>query len=216
MRYVIMKKLMFIAAACLALVMPKAAQAFDDCCDVPSIGDGFYVGGFAGVSFPDNVKQHRHRVKLDTGYLVGASLGYRTCNNFRFEGEVAYRHNDGKKHKSHHQKHHQKRGEFESTSVMANALYDFDMCWCVKPYVGFGLGYAHAKAKRGHQGHHNNNHHNDHRHSSKSSFAWQAIAGVAYPLTCNIDLDLQYRYFQATDIKHYNDNDIVAGLRYNF
>ncbi len=54
----------------------------------------FYVGGFGGINFVNSAKRNDTRIDLDTGYVVGASLGYSFSYFFRLEGEVAYREND--------------------------------------------------------------------------------------------------------------------------
>src|SRR5215207_241999 len=55
----------------------------------------FYVGGFGGANWlnADSGHYHGENLKFNTGYTGALSLGYK-MNNLRFEGEVAYRHNN--------------------------------------------------------------------------------------------------------------------------
>lgn len=207
-----MKQLFLLATALAAIVLPSASQAqsFDY--------DEYYMTLQGGANYNHlNLGKHT-RVLTDTGYLVSGSIGAKTCYNIRLEGEIAYRSNSLDKLKIQYRnfKHSQHLGgHISSLSFMANALYDIPLCDCVKPYVGAGVGYARnhistsikfdkerIKAK----------HH-------KNGIAWQAIAGVAYPLdfmSCygydNIDATLEYRYF-SPNVKKCWDHSIALGIR---
>ena len=58
-------------------------------------------------------------------------------------------------------------------------------------------------------------------------FAWQAIAGVGYEISSNIVLDVQYRYFNASDVSltsvsgasssaDYESHAVLGGIRFKF
>ncbi|MDQ2801703.1 MAG: OmpA family protein [Pseudomonadota bacterium] len=80
-------------------------------------------------------------------------------------------------------------GHVLSYGALANGLYDFDISSrYVFPYLGLGAGYIW----------------NDLTHSGK--FAWQAIAGLSFPIphVPGLSLTAQYRFL-----------DVTAGERYN-
>lgn len=224
-----MKKKFTLLMASMMLLGASAAQAWTDagCCyEDPCCEDqtGFYIGGFGGASFISTSKScGRNKRHFDTGYVLSASLGYRWCHNVRVEFEYAYRNNKvrhrnssiiardgescGKKHRS-----------FFQNAYMFNGIYDLDMCndWCVKPYIGAGIGYA--QNRNGHHNFHNfdavSSESRRHRRD-KNGLAWQIIAGLAYPICDEVDLSIEYRFFKARD-HHLSNNDIGVGLRYYF
>lgn len=175
---------------------------------------GYYFGLFGGANFADQVRLGNVNTDVKTGYLLGGSIGLETCYGFRIEGEVTYRRNTLHKLKIRHfdisfdQPGH---GALNSVSYMANVIYDFNDCFCFKPYLGLGLGYAHTNAElhvdqdgeffkvTGH----------------KNGFAWQAIAGVGYAVMECADLILEYRYYKP-NVKRYNDHNLAAGFRFHF
>jgi opacity protein-like surface antigen len=127
------------------------------------------------------------------------------------EAEVAYRYNRNKRHDNY--VYSTRRGHRDVWAAMVNVLYDINMCWCVQPYVGVGIGYAHVKHQVANFYGYGRNHRSD------NSFAWQVIAGLAYPICDNIDLAVEYRFFDTTTRRHeqtlYN-HDIGVNLKYYF
>lgn len=159
--------------------------------------DNFYAGGFGGINWATNARHHH---KYKTGYILGLDAGYRWCNGFRAEVEFSYRNNRVRKNYDNGDSRH---ANTQLYAGLVNALYEFDAldCWCIKPYVGGGIGYA--SEKKAGKGNH-----------KESGFAWQLIAGVAYPLNDCVDLDLSYRFFKSKE-KHDN-HALVLGVNYNF
>lgn len=190
--------------------------------------DNFYAGAFGGANWVQNSKHHNH---YKTGYILGLDAGYKWCNGLRTEFEFAYRSNQNKRHGS--SSNHSHRNQ--SYAGMFNLLYDFDAwgCWCVRPFIGGGIGVASVRRNHGGSSHSANGEtvvlaegeeisapevvgssggsHNKRR----SSFAWQLIAGLAYPLNDCVDIDLSYRFFKTSEDK-INNNSLVLGLNYNF
>lgn len=188
-----MKKILCSLATLVAL--STAGSAF---------ADNFYAGVFGGANWLQHTRSHE---KTRTGYLVGFDLGYRWCGGFRTEFEFAYRNNQ-RRHRfddsltSH--RHHT-----NNYAALINARYyweDID-CWNVKPFIGAGIGVASEK-RRG----------NDCNHSSKRrcSFAWQILAGIAYPVNDCVELELAYRFFNITRIKKSYNHGLTLGVNYNF
>jgi opacity protein-like surface antigen len=74
-----------------------------------------------------------------------------------------------------------------------------------KPYLGIGMGYAGIKEKgKRHVYHFGWFGFTDHDsiNLKQDSVAWQAIAGISYPICQKTELSLEYRYFQADNLKN--------------
>lgn len=202
-----MKKLILLAVMFMALIVPNCVKAFD----MPFDLNGYYISANASCNFLTNHKKHHSKVTFDPGYLLAPAVGYRFCNGIRVEGEFAYRHNANKKIKAYGVRLHV-GGHIETFAGLANMYYDFPTCWMLKPYVGAGIGYGYSKLKlstetlsgrfsvKGH----------------RSGFAWQLIAGAAFPICDNVDLAVEYRFFRNEAIRDASNNDIGASLRYYF
>ncbi len=110
-------------------------------------------------------------------------------------------------------------------SAMLNLLYDINTGTPFTPYIGAGIGWAFLDA-------------NDIKRGSgfavddtDNRFAYQGIVGVAYSLTPQWKLSLDYRYFATLDPEFtaknaagvsrnvesdYNSHAVMLGLRYHF
>ncbi len=80
-------------------------------------------------------------------------------------------------------------GHVSVLSGMVNALLDVGGNGGVGGYIGGGFGRARVKLLG----------------DSDSAWAWQAIAGVYYPISSNIDIGLKYRYFRTGKLNLNND-----------
>jgi opacity protein-like surface antigen len=192
-----MKKIFFVTCALFSI---SAASVSAQCCE-PVCGCGdFYFGAFGGANWVNHNGSHSSHNKYKAGYLVGGDLGYRFDNGFRIEGEISYRQND-RKNNGHKSK--------KTTVYMGNAIYQFDVdCLCgLDLFFGAGLGYANTQHH-----HHNGREGHNNKHNG---FAWQLIAGVAYPICENFELDLEYRFLDETKSK-FNNNSVDVGVRYYF
>lgn len=171
----------------------------------------FYAKIFGNANFLSHNHIAGNKVKYDTGYIIAASLGYNWCYGLRLEGEYAYRRNGIKK--IHFiEEGFSEHGNFQTCSYMANLLWDFPLsswgcfCWDLQPFVGAGIGYD-----------------SQHLHSSNSRivfnerthhFSWQILTGLAYPLFCNTEITLEYRYHQGGC--NFRNQSIGIGFVYNF
>ncbi len=86
-------------------------------------------------------------------------------------------------------------GTLKVRSIMANALLDFGDEDGLSFYAGAGIGRARVKLVG----------------DRDSSFAMQAIAGVRYAITPNIDVGLKYRYFRTGKLDLNDDPGLLTG-----
>jgi outer membrane autotransporter protein len=95
---------------------------------------------------------------------------------------------------------------------MANLLWDLPLtyweCACcnIQPFLGAGVGYDQQRMR-----------------SSNSriifnqkwnQFAWQVMAGVAYPIFCNTEVSLEYKFHRSSS--HFYSQSVDVGLTYNW
>jgi OOP family OmpA-OmpF porin len=148
---------------------------------------------------------------LKSDWMGALGLGYAFANGFRTEGELAYRYNDWE-------------GEIDtapstgyarSWSAMANLFYDFNRGSSIEPYVGIGVGAARVGAGIDGIG-----------SDQDTVLAYQAMAGIAFGISEQLDLDVGYRYFVAPELEYqaaglpidvdYEHQAVTVGLRYQF
>jgi outer membrane protein OmpA-like peptidoglycan-associated protein len=151
---------------------------------------------------------------LQNDWSEHVGLGYAFANGFRAEGEVAHRFNEIPQVPQIGQ-----GGDVHSWAGMLNLYYDFNRGGLVEPYVGLGVGMSRQNANAFDpntlQG----------IDDSSTSAAYQALAGVAFSLTPQLDLDVGYRFFTAPsggDFQpdsagaYYDHQVVTVGLRYQF
>jgi len=179
------------------------------CC---AINNNFYVEVLGGANFLQTDTNSGIRYDYQTGYIVSGSLGYRWCYGLRFEAEYAFRRNSLRKI------HFLGRtftidGHFESSSYMANLLWDFPLSnWgCnflkIQPYIGGGAGYDFQQVRAHNEGFS--------FRENKKHFAWQVIAGLGYPLLCNTDISLEYKFHKG-GFNYIYSHSVGLGLTYRF
>ena len=109
-------------------------------------------------------------------------------------------------------------GNTASLSIMANALVDVGDDGGLQAYAGGGVGYTWIDIKA--------NADTNFLDDSDGSFAWQALAGVRYPVSDKIDLGLKYRFFNASNVDvvlastaeanpKWRSHSVMATLAYN-
>jgi len=220
-----------LATAMLALPLAAAnAQAID----------GFYVGAGAGANFmPREVIRSESAppvsgsTAVGVGPVVTLSLGWGFGNGLRTEVEGDWRANNG---------FHDTRlglggaregGNEQKLGVMANVLYDFvGMVPFVQPYVGAGVGYQGVKWNKASFDQGGSIGQNALTNTTKGSFAYQAIAGVAFPIDAvpGLALTAEYRFMGLTGPRTYPgaggalsvtsrsdlNHSVMFGVRYAF
>src|SRR5258708_4828490 len=104
-------------------------------------------------------------------------------------------------------------GKIESWTVMGNVIYDIGPDWVLDPFIGAGVGVAHTTLTTDGQfssvtgvitgvAGANPAIQNLHIDDSSTTFAYQAIAGVAWKATDRLNVDLTYRYLGGSDGKY--------------
>jgi opacity protein-like surface antigen len=209
---VYMKRFILSFIACLSFCVYAGAYegAWDDCCcenDTP-----FYAEVFGGANFLQTEKRHGVKSDFDTGYIVSGSLGYRWCYGFRLEAEYAYRRNTFRK-LHFYGEDFRTHGHFQSSSYMGNLIWDLPLsdwgcgCWDLQPFIGGGVGYDYQLVRA---------HEDDFNVKlRKKHFSWQVIAGIFYPIFCNTNISVEYKYHQG-GFRHLYCHSVGVGLTYNF
>ena len=223
-----------IAVALASTAMATPAVARDHSFYAGIEGGGMIVED-TSLSYTDDAGLNindAYRVNFGIGYDIDAIAGY-DFGFVRLEGEVAYKHAgvdsvnatlaaapilpdpsgqlDG--------------GSSHVLSFMLNALLDFGPDDGLQGYIGGGAGLAslHLAAATATPGAHSFS-------DTDSRFAMQAIAGVRYPVSQNIDVGLKYRFFNMQHAKfngsfdgtnftfkgNYRSSSLLLSLIYNF
>lgn len=163
----------------------------------------FYVELFGGANFLGREHQEGVSVQYKTGYVFSGALGYRWCYGLRLEGEYAFRRNGVENGPGH----------YHSSSYMGNLIWDMPITdwgctlWGVVPFVGAGVGYDLQRA-----------HASDgpvDLDGDKKGLAWQAIAGLYYPVLPNGHISLTYKFHRGKS-DHIDNHSIGVGFTYTF
>ncbi|WP_255254695.1 outer membrane protein, partial [Novosphingobium sp. Chol11] len=133
-----------------------------------------FTGAPTASTTLENVDYHK-------GWDADAVIGY-DFGGFRLEAEAGYKRAKVDLDNS------QFGGSVSALSFMLNGLLDFGSDDGLQGFVGGGVGVSRAKLA------------NDLVNDSDTGFAWQALAGIRYPLTNNLDVSLKYRFFNQDDI----------------
>jgi outer membrane protein OmpA-like peptidoglycan-associated protein len=200
---------------------------------------GLYIGAVGGANF---MQREQVRVAIpglpgprygntgfDTGYVGIGSLGYGFGNGLRLEVEGNYRRNDY----GHGTAGFATSGHEQKYGAMANVLFDLDVgSSYIYPYIGAGAGYARINQREGfvlppYTGTVS---------GSDNGFAYQAIAGLSFPVPPVVGLSLtaEYRYYAVSGDHSYStritnvpglgqdktrgdyDHALMLGVRYAF
>lgn len=181
--------------------------------------NGVYFRAFGGIAIQEESRVNGTNVsdgnlEIDPAANVGGAIGYR-WGKLRLEGFGAWRHHDvdvfealqlvtvnestGATVTINNVNRFRGRVGGDTTTVVGliNGIVDIDFALPVVPFVGAGLGAAHVSL-------------NDVRGSaanipfeltddSDMVLAYQALGGVAFPITDQIIVELEYRFLTMTD-----------------
>jgi OmpA-OmpF porin, OOP family len=149
------------------------------------------------------------RIVTHNGWTGEGSVGYGFGNGFRVELEGDYFSNNFSKTNGIMQA--TTSGKEQKYGVFVNALYDFDVGLpYLFPYLGAGVGYQ-------------NSYFNDYNsgsvfiNKSRGAFAYQGIAGLAFPIPSvpGLSATLEYRLTVLAGSRKYNGADFVDGVSTN-
>jgi OmpA-OmpF porin, OOP family len=145
------------------------------------------------------------RLVTHNGWTGEASVGYGFGNGFRVELEGDYYSNNFSKTNGVIQA--PTSGKEQKYGLFANALYDFDvgLPWLF-PYLGAGVGYQNSYFNGYNSGPVFIN-------KERAAFAYQGIAGLAFPIpgVAGLSATVEYRFMALTGSRKYNGADFVAG-----
>jgi len=209
-----MRKLAIIAVlASTAMATPALAR-----------DDAWYIGAEGGGMITEKADYRINGATLaqstqKKGFDVDGIIGY-DFGPFRLEGEAGYKQAILKSIST--QGAADSFGKTTVLSFMVNGLLDFGSDDGLSGYVGGGAGVG--RVKLGNYGIRGQGTLTD---DSDTGFAYQAIAGVRYPVTTNIDVGLKYRFFNENRVDLVNTNGVgqrtrfrshslLASLIYNF
>ncbi|TQV73340.1 outer membrane protein [Denitrobaculum tricleocarpae] len=183
----------------------------------------FYLGAQGGVSIQDDSDADEDGISGELGYSEGFALG--ALGGYRFglndsvsldiEGEVTYRDNDvddltieGVDFDA--------DGDLTSFAFMANGWLNWHVGSGFSPYVGGGVGVLHVELEDLDVSGVNI------ADDSDTVLAGQLGAGVAYAVTENVELSLDYRFliaddadFEGTETEMQN-HSVLIGFKYLF
>jgi OOP family OmpA-OmpF porin len=198
------------AAAAVVLVLGAGGAAQAQQLQIP----GLYVGVHGGGAFmPDadtNVRggggtNINGNASFSDGWLGGAAVGYEMPLNWAVPGdsvaieeEFTYRDN-GLSNFSAGGGNVSLNGHLTNYAVMTNGYYRYNTGTPFTPYVGVGIGPSIVNL-HGTSPLFGGNDFDD----NSITLAYQGIVGVSYPLTPQISLGLEYRYFGTTR-PHFSD-----------
>ncbi|HTW70816.1 MAG TPA: OmpA family protein [Acetobacteraceae bacterium] len=176
---------------------------------------GPYIGAGAGYNLPENDPLAGGGVIEPGGGFVGlGSVGYGLGDGFRFELEGNYR--EAPLPSESNATVSSNSGNLHTYVVMANVLYDLDigLPWLF-PYFGGGAGYAWSNFTRDRtftaaaapleSGHFD---------STEGGFAFQAIAGLSFPVphVPGLIVTAEYRFFGIPGTETFNGDQTVGGF----
>jgi OmpA-OmpF porin, OOP family len=201
-------------------------------------GDGVYIGVDAGavsvndISLDIGVTNNSANISSGKGYDIGIVAGY-DFGKFRLEAEASSRSADsaginvvlagvplGSAPTVTGIGVLASNGRANAQSLMANAMFDLGRDDGLQAFVGGGIGIAKVRVK-------NVIGQPVWLQDSDEGFAWQALAGVRYPMNDHIDVGLKYRFFngprvELTDrlgrdvVSDFSSHSIMASVSYNF
>lgn len=183
-----------------------------------------YVKAFGGATWPssddENLRRNGEKIgrvdlDYDTGYVLGAAVGWNATPNVGLEFEYAYRRADYDGDVRVDGERASGNGTAKANSLMVNAIYSFDGMGAnaaVVPYLGAGLG----AVQLDYEG-----------EKSAWDFGYQVMAGVGYQVAPQWTLYGEGRWFATSDAKvwpgegtatdiSFGTFDLLLGVEYAF
>jgi opacity protein-like surface antigen len=189
---------------------------------------GWYVGLFAGYVIPGDLEFEQPGESIDfslsNSYNFGIKGGYIIPQAPYIAVELEYNYMFAQDVDTKVFEDATITGDDVTTSaLMANLLFRYPGDW-LRPYIGFGIGWAWIDVKL--SGSEAGTGAPVSLDESDNNWAWQFLAGVNFAFAKNWSADLGYRYFAAenfsytaiggdTDVK-YTNSTITLGINYHF
>jgi opacity protein-like surface antigen len=199
-----------------------------------------YVSGGAGFSDVDNATTRTENgvapgtdqvfnIKSGEGYSLEGAIGW-DLGAVRVEGELSLRRHDNDQYESVVPGNIRRPldGSIDVLAGMVNAYYEFNAGGGFTPYIGGGVGVAHVGIEAtGPRPTAPNGPSVVMIDDQEVDAAWQLMAGVSIPITSNLAITGQYRYFEAGTVDVLDTNrrathvDVKgdgweAGVRWSF
>lgn len=190
------------AAAMVALVGPASAERMTSWYGAIE-GGGNWVEDFDMQEYvtPLGPPTATSSLHLDPGWAALASLGYAYDNNWRFEVEGGYRHNQFDNITPFGGPTATIDGDFHHATLMANGLYDFVANNGTMITIGGGVGASYAKMTSDAL--------TTPFDGDDVSLAFQAFAGLSVPVSSWLDLAVNYRFLYVPAMKLEDDESIA-------
>ena len=171
---------------------------------------GLYIGGAGGGNFLQRetlksiggIPTGKTYAGFNAGYVGLGSLGYGFGNGLRLEVEGDFRHNSFGRNGP-LSAGRSASGDEQKYGGMANVLFDLDVgSPYIYPYIGGGLGYAEVQQSQTLNG----GGFSSRLRGNRGSFAYQAIAGLSFPIPPVVGLSLtaEYRFYALAGDRAYN------------
>ena len=170
---------------------------------------GLYIGAGGGANF----MQRESGTSFDTGVVGVGSAGYGFGNGLRVELEGDYRNN--RFSTANGTATFSNGGKEQKYGAMVNVLFDLDIgSPYVFPYVGGGAGYSWVAQKALFTTASGASRVTLSEGGTDDSFAYQAIAGLSFPIPHVVGLSLtaEYRYFSLAGTRSFNDTVQSVGF----
>lgn len=155
--------------------------------------EDYYAKLLGGLNFAEGAK---HQFRRD--YIFSGALGYQSCYGIAFEAEYAFRRNKIKRFHYFGQDF-SIPGSLQSSSYMANALWDFECGLFLGGGIGYDVQQFHVKED------------SFRWDDNKKGFSWQLLAGLRYPLCNGTRIGLEYQLHKGPLKNIYNHS---IGLTY--
>lgn len=207
--------------------------------------NNWYMSVDLGVQIPSGEASHEGTNSANTpsydfenSMVGGLAVGYFINNSFRVEAEARFRNQDTEDdyvfgNGSRSSETFSLGGEVETTTIMANVIYEFDNKSNFTPYLKGGIGIAHSEANA------------DldvqptftmfgltdrwqYPEGDDKNFAWSIGAGVDYSLSENVLVGLEYQYIDMGSVStgvdingdsvdfDLSSHEVTLGLTYLF
>lgn len=210
-------RLALAAATCLAVPVMAHAQPVT----------GPYVSLGAGTTLQNHINYNDTTVggvaggkaQFKPSYSGQFGIGYGLGNGIRIELDGNFYRNTVSSLKGYNGSYNRATGGLRTYGPMVNALYDFNVGLPIYPFVGAGVGYQFQdidSAIRADNG--------AYFHGTKGRFAYDAIAGVSYPISYvpGLSMTATYTFMQRVGNPDYDgvhmgmsySNTFMLGLRY--